>query len=193
VKEYSSAEEFLTRGWWDDSACLILDVRLPAMGGLELQQYLAEKQPERPIVCISGRATENEQTWATMRGAVAFLRKPFSDESLLTAVGAAIARSRARLDLESEMHRNQVCPSCYESARVAEIPIRVVIDHDDLRVSTVELIKSLNPKWTEQDGLCQRCLGFYLDVGRTLNDLGSLESPSEKANGDSSATPGGLI
>ena len=95
VKEYFSAEDFLTWGWWDDSACLILDVRLPAMDGMGLQRYLSDHQPARPIIFISGHATENEQTWATMRGAVAFLRKPFSDELLLKAVGEAIARSRA--------------------------------------------------------------------------------------------------
>ena len=95
TKEYASAEDFLTWGWWEETACLVLDVRLPGMGGLELQRYLAEKHPEQPIVFISGHATENEQTWAKMRGAVAFLSKPFSDESLLKAVRQSIARGRA--------------------------------------------------------------------------------------------------
>jgi FixJ family two-component response regulator len=73
-KEYSSAEDFLTWGWWDEPACLILDVRLPAMSGLELQRYLVETEHARPIVFISGHATENEQAWAMMKGAAVFLR-----------------------------------------------------------------------------------------------------------------------
>ena len=103
VKEYASAEDFLTWGWWDETACLILDVRLPAMGGLELQRYLAGGQRDRPIVFISGHASENEQTWAMMKGAVAFLRKPFSDEALLKAVRESIALGRAGFDLHPEM------------------------------------------------------------------------------------------
>lgn len=91
TKEYDSAEAFLTWGWWDEAACLILDVRLPAMSGLELQRYLADQQPDRPIVFISGKATENERTWASLKGAVAFLTKPFSAQSLLQAVHKAVA------------------------------------------------------------------------------------------------------
>jgi len=94
ANEYSSVEDFLSWGWWDESACLILDVRLPAMGGLDLQRYLAEAARARPIIFISGHATENEQTWAMLKGAIAFLRKPFSDEALLKAVRHSIALSR---------------------------------------------------------------------------------------------------
>ena len=92
TKEYASAEDFLTWGRWDESAYLILDLRMPGMGGLELQRRLAEMQRGRPIVFISGHATENEQTSTMMRGAVAFLRKPFSDESLLKEIRESIAR-----------------------------------------------------------------------------------------------------
>jgi FixJ family two-component response regulator len=98
TREYDSAEAFLTWGWWDEAACLILDVRLPAMSGLELQRYLADQQPGRPIVFISGRASENEETWGMMKGAIAFLTKPFSEDSLLQAVRKAIARGQTGIN-----------------------------------------------------------------------------------------------
>jgi FixJ family two-component response regulator len=97
VREYASAEDYLTQGCWDQTACHILDVRLPGMSGLELQRRLAEVQRERSVVFISGHATGNEQKLALMTGAVAFLRKPFDDESLLEAVRESIARSAAPL------------------------------------------------------------------------------------------------
>jgi FixJ family two-component response regulator len=97
VKEYASAEDYLTQGCWDKTACLILDVRLTGMSGLELQRHLEEVQRERSVVFISGHATGDEQKWAMMTGAVAFLRKPFDDESLLKAVRESIARSAVAL------------------------------------------------------------------------------------------------
>jgi CheY-like chemotaxis protein len=187
AKVYASAEDFLTWGWWDETACLILDVCLPAMGGLELQRYLAEKQPDRPIVFISGHATENEQTWAMMRGAVAFLRKPFSDESLLKAVRRSIARRRTGLDLDPAMPRDQVCPLCHESTRVAGIPGRLRGD-DDLHGRTVEMIKTLNPAWTEQDGLCERCWRFHVGLGRGVNFPRTANASPNEENGASNST-----
>jgi FixJ family two-component response regulator len=94
AEEFASAESFLLDGKWDETACLILDVRLQGMGGLELQRRLAEMGREHPpIVFISGHATEKEQTWAATGGAVAFLRKPFNDELLLKAVRDSVARA----------------------------------------------------------------------------------------------------
>lgn len=96
VEEYASAESFLLEGKWDETACLILDVRLQGMSGLELQRRLMEMGREHPpIVVISGHATGKDQTWATQAGAIAFLRKPFSDEALLNAVRDSIARTRS--------------------------------------------------------------------------------------------------
>ena len=96
AEDYASAENFLVEGKWDETACLILDVRLGGMGGLELQRRLTEMGREHPpIVFISGHATDKEQVWAKRAGAVAFLRKPFSDDSLLKAVQESIARTRA--------------------------------------------------------------------------------------------------
>jgi len=96
VEDFASAEKFLLEGKWDETTCLILDVRLLGMGGLELQRRLADMGREHPpIVFISGHATEKEQVLAAAAGAVAFLRKPFSDELLLNAVRDSVARSRA--------------------------------------------------------------------------------------------------
>jgi FixJ family two-component response regulator len=167
TKEYDSAEAFLTWGWRDEAACLILDVRLPAMGGLELQRYLADQQPARPIVFISGQATENEQTWAMMKGAVAFLPKPFSDESLLHAVRLAVARESGRFD--ADRPPNKVCPLCRESAQVAAVPSHLIVDHIDLRMPAVRMIQTLNPTWSENEGLCYRCWEFYVGLGRAVN------------------------
>jgi len=177
AKEYASAEDFLTWGWWDESACLILDIRLPAMDGLQLQRYLTDTQHIRPTVFISGHATENEQAWAMMKGAVAFLTKPFSDESLLKAVRHSIARGCTAKEFSQANPRRQVCPLCHETARVAKIPSPPTPTQEDPRVATVEMIKSLKPDWAEQDGLCERCWRFYVGLGRVVNFL---RSPKEQ-------------
>jgi CheY-like chemotaxis protein len=179
TKEYASAEDFLTWSWWEESACLILDVRLPGMGGLELQRYLAERKCECPIIFISGHATENEQTWATMRGAVAFLRKPFSDQSLLNAVRKSIARGCDGLGRRAEMPWNQVCPLCHESAPVAGVLGRFMHEWDALHASTVEVVKARNPEWGEQHGVCEQCWRFYAGLGRNVSFLGSPDVPPE--------------
>jgi CheY-like chemotaxis protein len=189
TKEHASAEDFLRCGRWDETACLILDVRLPGMGGLELQKHLAERQIGRPIVFISGDATESEQKSAMMRGAVAFLHKPFSDELLLKAIRESIAGGRSGLDLHPEMSRDEVCPLCHAFARVAEIPGHLVREHDD-QESTVEMIKALNPEWAEQNGLCQRCWRFYVVLGCVVNFLRSPDAPPKGANRESKSSAG---
>ena len=99
VEAFDSAESFLLEGKWDETACVILDVRLNGIGGLELQQRLADMGHESiPIVFISGHATEKEQNWADKKGALDFLRKPFDDESLLKAVRESGARARVRAE-----------------------------------------------------------------------------------------------
>jgi response regulator RpfG family c-di-GMP phosphodiesterase len=159
------------------------------MGGLELQRHLAEMQVGRPIVFISGHATENEQKSAMMRGAVAFLHEPFSDELLLKAIRESIERGRSGLDLHPEMLRNRVCPLCHDSARVAEIPGGLMRERDD-HASTVEMIKALNPEWVEQNGLCQRCWRFYVVLGRVVTFLRSPDAPPKGANAENKSSAG---
>jgi two-component system response regulator FixJ len=87
VEEFSSAEAFLNSGQRKAFDCLILDVRMPGLGGLELQRRLAENNNRIPIVFITAYDSEGERTQAIEAGAVAFLNKPFTEQALLGAIG----------------------------------------------------------------------------------------------------------
>lgn len=91
AEAFASAEEFLQSECLGKTACLLLDVCMPGMGGLELQRRLAEMGQRIPIVFLSARASEEEERRALQAGAVAFLHKPPRQEVLLHAIRAAIA------------------------------------------------------------------------------------------------------
>jgi FixJ family two-component response regulator len=91
---FASAEEFLNSGEFA-TACLILDVRMPGMSGIELQDRLYTSHPGLPIVFVSAHADEEARARALENGAVGFLQKPFSDEALLTAIDAAVRMPRS--------------------------------------------------------------------------------------------------
>jgi two-component system response regulator FixJ len=86
---FASAREFLESPERLACACLILDVRMPGMSGLELQRRLSDSGSTIPIVFISAHSDEESRARALEKGAVAFLKKPFSDEALLNAIAAA--------------------------------------------------------------------------------------------------------
>ena len=91
VELFTSAEDFLDSGRFSDSGCLVLDVDLPGMSGLELQRYLNESGQRIPIVFISAQATEQTRERALMEGAVGFFHKPFSISSLLASIQSIAA------------------------------------------------------------------------------------------------------
>ncbi len=99
---FVSAQEFLSRPHPAVPCCLVLDVTLPGLSGLELQKQLAERT-EMPIVFITGHGDVPMTVQAMKAGAVEFLTKPFKDDVLLDAIRGAIERSRAALRLDSEM------------------------------------------------------------------------------------------
>jgi len=90
AEAFASAEEFLQSGLVDKTACLLLDVSMPGMNGLELQRRLAETDRQIPIIFLSARASEEEERRALRSGAVDFLRKPVSKETLLQAIVAVL-------------------------------------------------------------------------------------------------------
>ncbi|HEX8139568.1 MAG TPA: response regulator [Pyrinomonadaceae bacterium] len=88
---FASAEDFLNSGHLHETACLILDVRMPGMGGLELQQQLASDNRRIPIIFITAHASDEEARSRALRlGAIDFLFKPFSEDALLNDVYAAL-------------------------------------------------------------------------------------------------------
>jgi len=89
-RAFSSADAFLSSGTLDETKCLILDVAMPGMSGLELQQELKRRGKLTPIIFISGQKDEDIREQALSRGAVKFLYKPFSDIAMLDAVNAAL-------------------------------------------------------------------------------------------------------
>jgi len=87
---FSSAEDFLNSGRLDVTACLIVDVRMPGISGLELQGHLKAADSRVPIVFISAHNDDRERYRALEAGAVDFLKKPFSADALLRAVSASL-------------------------------------------------------------------------------------------------------
>jgi FixJ family two-component response regulator len=99
---FASAQEFLSRPRVLTPSCLILDVALPDLNGLDLQKRVADDRIDMPIIFITGYGDVPMTVQAMKAGAVEFLMKPFSDETLLGAIRQAIERSRAALDQEEE-------------------------------------------------------------------------------------------
>lgn len=90
VAGFGSAEEFLASGSTENAACLIIDIQLPGITGLELQEKLAGADHRVPIVFVSARGTNANREKAIRQGAAGFLSKPFRRDELLSIVGAAI-------------------------------------------------------------------------------------------------------
>jgi FixJ family two-component response regulator len=100
---FASAQEFLARPRVLAPSCMILDVSLPGLNGLELQKRIGVDRIEMPIIFITGHGDVPTTVQAMKAGAVEFLTKPFSDDLLLNAIRDALERSRAALDHEAEM------------------------------------------------------------------------------------------
>ena len=103
VEAFTSAEEFLNRPREFVPSCLVLDISMPGLNGLELQKRLAVERPEIPIIFLTGHGDIPKTVQAMKAGAVEFLTKPFSGSTLLSAVSKAIARSTALIARDAEL------------------------------------------------------------------------------------------
>jgi FixJ family two-component response regulator len=109
---FASAHEFLARPRVDVPSCLVLDVSLPDLNGLDLQQRIAGDRTDLPIIFITGYGDIPMTVQAMKAGAVEFLTKPFEDEVLLSAIQSAIERSQTAQGQDAE---RQAVRHCYDS------------------------------------------------------------------------------
>ena len=102
VKTYESADAFIENYYPGRSGCLLLDVRMPGMSGLELQEYLAEKRINIPVIIITGHGDVPMAIRAMKAGAVDFIEKPFNDELLLESIRHALMLDEQQRDKQSQ-------------------------------------------------------------------------------------------
>jgi len=102
---YASALEFLEAGRGDLAGCLVLDVRLPGISGLDFQSQLAQLGIHLPVILVTGHGDIQMSVRAMKAGAVDFLSKPFRDQDLLDAVTAAMERDRRRRAADGDVDR----------------------------------------------------------------------------------------
>ena len=106
---FASAQEFLSRPRVLVPSCLILDVSLPGLNGLDLQKRIASERIDMPIIFITGHGDIPMSVQAMKAGAIEFLTKPFGNDVLLSAIRDAIERSQAALGREAEIRALRVC------------------------------------------------------------------------------------
>ena len=103
VESFDSADAFLHKKPADAPSCLVLDVRLPGLSGLDFQRELAARNARIPIIFLTGHGDIPMSVRAMKAGAVEFLTKPFRDQDLLDAVRIALDRDRARREQDKEV------------------------------------------------------------------------------------------
>lgn len=130
VALYESAERFLEAASVDAPGCILLDVRMPGLTGLQLQQRLAEFRQELPIVFLSGHGDIPTSVLAVKAGAEDFLTKPVDTDVLLDAVARAIARDRADRDRRRQLDalRSRVDALTPTERRVFDLVVRGMLN-----------------------------------------------------------------
>ena len=121
---FASAREFLERPRATVPSCLVLDVSLPGLNGLDLQKRVAVERTDMPIIFITGYGDVPMTVQAMKAGAVEFLTKPFGDEVLLNAIRHALERSHTALGHGAEM---QVLHDCYASLTRREREVMALV------------------------------------------------------------------
>jgi FixJ family two-component response regulator len=124
VETFVSAQEFLSRPPVAFPSCLVLDISLPGLNGLDLQKRVAMERSEMPVIFITGHGDIPITVQAMKAGAVEFLTKPFSDEVLLNAIRHALVRSKALLDRSTEIQALKVR---YSSLTVREREVMALV------------------------------------------------------------------
>jgi len=156
VRTYSSADEFLAALDPAQPGCLVLDIRMPGMNGLELQQHLLKNNIQIPIIIITGHGDVQMSVQAMKAGAVDFLQKPFSDQTLLDLIQESLrkdAASRAarakHLDIARHFQRmtpreREVLVLVVSGSSTAEIARRLGVSQKTIEVHRANIMAKSN-------------------------------------------------
>jgi FixJ family two-component response regulator len=125
VETFTSAQEFLIRPRALVPTCMVLDISLPGLNGLDLQKRVAVERPDMPIIFITGHGDIPMTVQAMKAGAVEFLTKPFNDDVLLTTIRWAVERSKVLIGRETEL-RTLRARYTRLTARERDVIVRVV-------------------------------------------------------------------
>jgi FixJ family two-component response regulator len=124
VETFTSAPEFLQRPRPVVPSCLVLDISLPGLNGLDLQKSIATERSEMPIIFITGYGSIAMTVQAMKAGAIEFLTKPFNDDTLVSSIRSALARSQTALAVERETYALR---ECYASLTPREREVMVLV------------------------------------------------------------------
>lgn len=102
ARTYQSAEDFLCNSQGSPGGCVVLDIKMPGMSGVELQEYMAEHKMSMPVIIVTGHGDIPVAVKSTRLGAVEFIEKPFDDQLLLDAVDKALESSRQQRQERAE-------------------------------------------------------------------------------------------
>ena len=124
VEVFKTANEFLSRQQYEGPSCLVLDIRMPGLSGLDLQEELVKANITLPIIFITGHGTIPMGVRAIKAGAIDFLEKPFEDQALLDLIQHAI-----KCDIQAKEDNAEKCRilTCYESLTPREQEIFVLV------------------------------------------------------------------
>jgi FixJ family two-component response regulator len=175
VQTFGSARDFLGHPRPDAPACLVLDVRLPGLSGLDLQRELAHTGSATPIVFITGHGDIPMSVQAMKAGATEFLTKPFRDQQLLDAVQAAIDRDREQ---RARMAEIAILRNRYESLtpREREVLTLVVTGLRNKQIASRLGTSEITVKAHRHQVMHKLKANTVVDLVRTFQRLGGLTS-----------------
>jgi len=177
VETFASAQEFLDRPGAEPPSCLILDLQLPGLSGLDLQKRMVQVGLEIPIVFLTGHGDIPASVQAMKAGAVEFLTKPFDDQELLRAIEEAIERDRRTRQKQAEMRELR---DRYEllTAREQEVMQHVVSGLLNKQIAAALDITEFTVKIHRGQVMRKMCAASLADLVRMADRLG-IRSPKQ--------------
>jgi FixJ family two-component response regulator len=171
AETFASAQEFLARPLADAPSCLVLDLQLPGLSGLHLQQRMAELGLDIPIVFLTGHGNIPASVQAMKAGAIEFLTKPVDEQNLLKAIQEAIERDRRARQQQAEMHDLR---RRHESltAREQEVMQRVISGVLNKQIAGELSITEDTVKFHRGHVMRKMCADSLADLVRMAENLG---------------------